>query len=586
MLRRSGTHLTSSGSGAGLAACYGSLPFIALPASGPGRYKAGMDLVEIILALIAACIGFSLLARLLKVPYAVILVLGGMVLALTPGLPEVRLNPELALAFFLPPLLQSSAFRTDWRAFRSNLRPILLLAVGAVAFTAFAVGFVARWLVPDLPWAAALALGAIVAPPDAVAAGAVLQRLRLPKRIVTVLEGESLINDASSLVLYKLAVAAAVASGGLAAGSGALTFAALALGGIAVGWIVGVATLWVLKRLDDTLLETTTGFLAGYAAYLAGEALHVSGVMAVVTAGLLFGRAQHTSFTYSARLNARAVWGFVEFILNSLIFVLIGLQLNHILDRIADRGPRELAGLALGIAGTLIVSRFVWVFPATLLPRLVPGQRRRDPLPPWSHVTIISWAGMRGVVSLAAALALPDAFPERDLIIFLAFAAILATLVVQGTTLEWLICRLHAELPPHPYGIDPAEAEGRRLVAATMLAEIESRLEDPLEGAIAADLVHEFRDRAGHLHRTAKNRGAASAERATRRRMRLAALESARVQLFAHYRAGHLQEEGLVKLEQELDLEEIRVRQVLGDERTAEQRHADAERRRAVEAAA
>ena len=210
------------------------------------------------------------------------------------------LDPELALAFFLPPLLQLSAYRTDWRAFRSNLRPILLLAVGAVAFTAFCIGLAATWLVPGLPFAAALALGAIVAPPDAVAAGAVLQRLRLPKRIVTVLEGESLINDASALVLYKLAVAAALASGGLGAASGAATF--VRAGGRRHRGRLGrsgLATLWVLARLDDVILETTTGFLAAYAAYLAGEAVHVSGVMAVVTAGLLFGRAQHTVFSYA-----------------------------------------------------------------------------------------------------------------------------------------------------------------------------------------------------------------------------------------------------------------------------------------------
>jgi CPA1 family monovalent cation:H+ antiporter len=540
-----------------------------------------MAIVEIILSLIAACIGFALLARRLRLPYAVILVLGGMVLALLPGVPEVRLAPELALAFFLPPLLQASAYRTDWRAFRNSLSAILLLAVGAVLFTAFCIGLAARWLVPDLPWAAAIALGAIVAPPDAVAAGAVLQRLRLPKSIVAVLEGESLVNDASALMLYKLAVVAAVAGGGFAATEGALAFVALGLGGVAVGWLVGQATLWVLKRLQDTMLETTTGFLAGYASYLAGEALHVSGVMAVVTTGLLFGRAQHSVFTYRARLNMQAVWGFVEFILGSLVFVLIGLQLNQILDRIAGRGVPELAGIALGISVVLIVSRFVWVFPATWLPRCIPTVRRRDPMPPWSHLTIISWAGMRGVVSLAAALALPEAFPERDLIVFLAFTAILATLVVQGTTLEWVIRQLGAELPPHPHGIDPQEAEGRRVLAAAALAEIEARLEDPLEGAIAADLLPEFRDRASHLHRTATNQGAAAAERAARRGIRLAALAAARRQLTTHYQAGLLQEAGLVKLQQELDLEENRIRQVLGDDRTEAQKRADARQREA-----
>ncbi len=544
-----------------------------------------MDLVELLLALIGACIGFALLARRLKLPYAVILVLGGMVLALIPAVPDLRLDPDLALAFFLPPLLQVSAYRTDWRAFRINLAPILLLAVGAVVFTAFVIGAVARWLVPELPWPAALALGAIVAPPDAVAAAAVLQRLRLPRRIVTVLEGESLINDASSLVLYKLAVAAALASGTLGAASGVASFLVLGLGGIVVGWLVGRVTLWVLPRLDDVMLETTTGFLAAYASYLAGEALHVSGVMAVVTTGLVFGRAQHTVFTYNARVTMGVVWRFVEFLLTSLVFLLIGLQLNHVLERISSRGVLGLAGIAGGVALALVVSRFVWVFPVSWLPRRIPALRRRDPMPDWRHITIIGWAGMRGVVSLAAALALPEAFPERDLIVFLAFTAILATLVLQGTTLEWVIQRLGVTLPRHANGIDPEEAEGRRLIAAAARAEIERRVEDPLEGAIAADLVHEFRDRAGHLHRTATNQGAAVAERTARRRIRLAALAASRQQLIAHYQAGHLHEEGLVRLEQELDLEELRVRQVLGDDRTEAQKREDARRRKAEVAA-
>jgi CPA1 family monovalent cation:H+ antiporter len=545
-----------------------------------------MALVELLLALIGACIGFSLLARRLRLPYAVILVVGGMVLALIPGMPSLQLDPDLALAFFLPPLLQVSAYRTDWRAFRSNLGPILLLAVGAVAFTAFVIAGVARWLVPELPWPAAIALGAIVAPPDAVAASAVLQRLRLPRRIVTVLEGESLINDASSLVLYKLAVAAALASGTFGAASGAASFFVLGLGGIVVGWAVGRAALWVMPRLDDLMLETTVGFLAAYASYMAGEALHVSGVLAVVTTGLVLGRAQHTVLSYGARVTMATVWRFVEFLLTSLVFLLIGLQLNDVLDRIASRGMLDLAGIAGGVALALILSRFLWVFPASWLPRRIPALRRRDPMPDWRHIAIVGWAGMRGVVSLAAALALPAGFPERDLIVFLAFTVILATLVVQGTTLEWVIQRLGVTLPPHPNGVDPEEAEGRRLIAAAALAEIERRLEDPLEGAIAADLVHEYRDRAGHLHRTAAGQGAATAERTARRRLRLAALEASRRQLIAHYQAGLIPEEGLVKLEQELDLEELRVRQVLGDDRTEAQKRHDAKLRQAAEAAA
>lgn len=535
-----------------------------------------MPLVEAVLALIAACIGFALLARHLRLPYAVILVLGGMALAFIPGLPAVRLDPELALAFFLPPLLQASAYRTDWRGFRSNLRPILLLAVGAVLFTALCMAAVLRWLVPELPWAAAIAFGAIVAPPDAVAASAVLQRLRLPRRIVTVLEGESLVNDATALVLYRYAVAA-VAAGSFAAWGGFGSFLLVAAGGVALGWAAGRLALWVLARLEDTQLETALSFLACYASFLAAEALHLSGVIAVVTTGLVLGRAQHRVFDSSTRLAARAVWDFVEFVLNNLVFILIGLQLNQILGRLdGGRSGAEIAGIALALAATLILSRFAWVFPATWLPRRIPGVRRRDPMPPWRHVTIVAWAGMRGVVSLAAALALPLDFPERDLIVFLAFTAILATLVLQGTTLEWLIRRLGAETPAPPGGLDPEEAEARHVVAQAQLEEIEGRMQDPLEGAIAADMVHEFRDRARHLHRAAKAHGdgAAAAERAARRRIRLAAIEAGRARLIEHHRQGHLHEEQLAKLEQELDLEELRIRQALGDERSEAEREA------------
>lgn len=533
-----------------------------------------MDLVEITLLLVAACIGFAVLARRLKLPYAVILVLGGMLLAVIPGMPPISLSPELALAFFLPPLLQASAYRTDWRAFRRSLRPILLLAVGAVLFTAFCVAATAHWLVPGLPWSAAIALGAIVAPPDAVAAAAVLQRLRLPRQVVTVLEGESLINDASALMLYKLAVAAAAVSGSMVAGDAVVSFLALGAGGIAVGFAVGRATLWLLRQLDDTMLQVTSGFLAAYASYLTAETAHVSGVLAVVTAGLIFGRAQHTHFTHEMRLASNAVWSFVEFLLNSLVFILIGLQLNQILGRIGDRGWVELASIAGAIAAVLILSRFAWVFPMASLSPLLPWLRRRERRPSRAALTIVSWAGMRGVVSLAAALALPEAFPERDLIVFLAFTAILATLVLQGTTLEWLIRRLHFGLPPLPHGIDPEEAEGRRVMAAAALGEIEARLSDPLEGAIAADIIHEFRDRSGHLQRAAANQGAAMAERAARRRLRLSALAAARAALLAHHEAGHLAQEGLSRLAQEVDLEERRIRQVLGDERTEAERQA------------
>ena len=525
-----------------------------------GSYAPAMEITEALLALIAACIGFALVARRARVPYAVVLVVGGMALAFLPGLPAVTLDPELALAFLVPPLLQASAWRTDWRDFRANLRPILLLAVGCVLFTAACVAFAARQLIPGLPWAAAVALGAIVAPPDAVAASAVLKRLPIPRHVVVVLEGESLVNDATALVLYRFAVAA-VAAGGVAFERAAGSFFLVALGGIAMGWAIGWAANWSYRRLDDPLLETATSFIACFGSFLAAEALHFSGVIAVVTTGLVLGQMQHRTVTPESRVVARAVWDFVEFVLTSLIFILVGLQLRGILERISGHGVAELAGLALAVSAVLIVSRFVWVFPATYLPRLVPALRRSYPFPPVGHVAVISWAGMRGVVSLAAALALPLGFPERDLLVFLSFCAILATLVVQGTTLEWVIARLRVT-ERRPTAMPSVEAQARRHVARATLAEVERRAEDVLEGAVARDLVEEYREKARVFHSIAE--GGSQAELEARLRIRLAALRAGRRALLDRDRADGLPDELLAELEAETDLEELRILRLLG----------------------
>lgn len=518
-----------------------------------------MAIVQALLALMAACVAFALVARRARLPYAVVLVSGGMVLAFIPGVPAVELDPEIALAFVLPPLLQASAYRTDWAAFRGNLRPILLLAVGAVLFTAVCVGAAAKLLVPDLPWAAAIALGAIVAPPDAVAAAAVLQRLRLPRRLVVVLEGESLINDATALVLYRFAVAATLA-GTFSWSEAGLSFLLVGLGGAATGWALGRLTVAAIRRLEDTLLETALSFIACFAAFLAAEGLHASGVIAVVAMGLVLGRAQH-GFSARLRRDSRAVWQFIEFVLNSLVFILIGLQLNAILGRLDAWPAWRLALIAVLLSLVLILARFVWVFPAAWLPRLIPAVRRRDPMPPWSHVAVISWAGMRGVVSLAAALALPVGFPQRDLLIFLAFAAILATLVLQGTTLEWLIRRLGAE-ERRPPGMPPEEAGARALVARAALSEMERRAGDLLAGPIAQDLLPEYRDRLRLL--SGINHGAIAAERAARLELRLHALRAGRARLLRRRDEEGMEEELLARLTEELDLEELRLRRLLG----------------------
>jgi len=516
-----------------------------------------MEVVQLVLLLMGACVLLAVLARWAKLPYAVVLILAGMLLAFLPGVPSVTLDPSLALAFFLPPLLQGSAYRTDWKAFRRDIRPILLLAVGAVIFTAFLMGALARVLVPEMPWAAAFALGAILAPPDAVAAAAVLQRLNLPRRLVAVLEGESLMNDATALVLYRFAIAAA-AVGSVAPLEAAVSFLVVAAGGVAMGWLVARATLWAMARLDDTLLETALSFLACYGAFLAAEALNTSGVLAVVTTGIMLSRAQHRVFSAQTRLESRVVWQFIEFVLTSLVFILIGLQLRFVLEGLAGRGAWELAWLAFAVSAGLIASRFLWVFAVGGVQALL-GERT-----PAAQLTVLSWAGMRGVVSLAAAIALPLDFPERELIVFLAFCAILATLVVQGTTLGWVIRRLGLVQPPPAHGIDPTEAALRHQAAAAMLAAIEKRSDDLLYGPMAQDLLAEHRDRAGHLSRVARGGGAAAAERAARRALRLEALEAARAVLREHHERGDTPEDMLVKLSQELDFEENRLRRALG----------------------
>jgi len=518
-----------------------------------------MPIVEAVLVLIAACIGFALIARRFDLPYAVILVLGGMALAFVPGLPTVTLDPQIALAFFVPPLLMASAWRTDWRAFRSNLRPILLLAVGAVLFTAAFVAVVAKWLIPGLPWAAAVALGAIVAPPDAVAAAAVLKRLPIPRRIVTVLEGESLVNDATALVLYRFAIAA-VAVGGVAPVEAAGQFFLVALGGILVGWALAWVVNYCFRWLRDPMLETAASFIVCFLAFLLAEELRLSGVIAVVTCGLVLGQMQHRSLTPESRMASVAVWNFVEFVLTSLVFILVGLQLRGILERL-DRGVLELVELAIAISLALIVSRFVWVFPATWLPRRIPAVRRADPMPPWSWVTVLSWAGMRGVVSLAAALALPLGFPERDLLVFLAFCAILATLVVQGTTLGWLITRLGVEERRRP-GMPAAEVQARRHVWRAKLGHVEERAADVLEGPVAQDLLAEYRDNHRVLHGVAE--GGAQAELEARLRIRLGALRAGRRALLDHHANDGWSDETLTALEAELDLEELRILRLLG----------------------
>ncbi len=521
-----------------------------------------VGLLDLVLVLLAVAVALALLARHLRIPPAVAFVPGGMVLAIIPGVPAFELDPALVMTLFLPPLIQSSAFFTVWRDFRANLRPILLLAVGAVAFTTLVAGGALKLVLPGLPWAACFTLGAIISPPDAIAAGAVLEHLRLPRRLVTILEGESLVNDATGLVLFRFAAAAAMGAT-FDAGRAGVSFVLVAAGGIGIGYACGIVLIWLLRRLRDINLEITTSFLAAWASYLAAESVGASGVLATVACGLVLGWRQHEVLSSESRLESRAAWRFVSFVLEALVFILIGLSLRGVLTRLGIGGAARLLPIAVGITLVAIAARFVWVFPATYLPRLFwPPLRRRDPYPPWTYPVVLGWSGMRGVVSLAAALALPNTFPGRDIIMLVTFVVILGTVVVQGPTLGPLI-RWLAVAGDAPEADAAGEFAARAAMAAASLLVIEASLTDPLMGGVALDVAPEYRKRAEALGRSAIG-AAARAERQALLSLRLDASAAARAELLRLHRAGDIHESVLRRLEHELDLEDLRIRRQRG----------------------
>jgi Na+/H+ antiporter len=532
--------------------------------------RAAVNLVsrfELILLLMAVVIGLELVAQRARLPPAAAFIWGGIVLAFIPGLPDIELDPDLALVLFLPPLLLSSAFYTVWRDFRANLRIILQLAVGAVAFTTLAVGFVAHWVAPALPWAACFALGAIVSPPDAVAAKAVLQDLPLPRRIIVLLEGESLVNDASGLVLYRFAVAAAL-TGTFDAKLATVTFTVLAVGGVAVGVALGWLVTVILQRLSNPTLSVMASFLAAWAGYIVGEAVHVSGVLSTVACGLVMGWRQHKVLTAATRIEAFAVWKVAVFILESLIFILIGLSLRGVVERLG--GSWEAIGLLMPSASAIIVAviltRFIWMFPATYVPRfLIPALRRRDPYPPISVPIIMSWAGMRGVVSLAAALALPDGFPGRDFIVATTFAVILVTVLLQGATLAPLIRALSFEGFQSMEAKTLTEADARTRMAAAQLAEVERHSKMGSETDRHPRLVQQYGYRAQAAARYSESEGQLIVRKQEHFTVVLAAVAAGRVEVLRLHREGAIHDAVLHALEHDLDLEEMTARRRLDE---------------------
>ncbi len=413
-------------------------------AAAPPAPSTTVSVVGLILVLLVAVAALMLLARKWQIPYPVLLVIGGLLLSFAPGLPKLNLDPELIFVFFLPPLLYPAALFTSWRDFRADLRPILLLAVGLVFFTILVTAWFAHVFI-GLALGSAFVLGTIISPSDAVAATAIAHRLRVPRRIVTILEGESLVNDTSAFVAYRFGIAAVV-TGSFSLAEASLKFVLVGLGGVLVGVAFGFVATNIHRRLNDPPVQITLSLLTPFAVYLAAEALGTSGVLAVVVCGLYNGWRSPEIISFRTRLKIVPIWEQVGFILNGLIFILIGLQLPEVVKSLAGHSLTQAICYAVLIIVLVIVLRLVWSVVVTYLPRALSRKIREDyPAPPWQNVVLIGWTGMRGADSLAAALAIPlvtaqgHAFPDRDKIFFLTFSVIFGTLVLQGLSMQRVI---------------------------------------------------------------------------------------------------------------------------------------------------
>jgi monovalent cation/hydrogen antiporter len=513
--------------------------------------------ISFILVMVCA-IAAGWLANRIRVPYPIVLVIAGIGLGFAYPWPGLGLEPELVLAIVLPAVLYPAALATSWRDFRSLLRPILLLAIGLVATTTLAVGMAFKWLVPEAPWAVAFALGAIVSPPDAVAATAVLRRFRLPRRIVTLLEGESLVNDATGLVLYRFAVAAALT--GTFSGWGLVgQFGLIAVGGIVLGVAMGWITSRLQERLHDPMLELAMSLTTPFAVYWLCELLQVSGVLGVVAVGLYRARWAHRRSSAVARLNILTFWRAAVFVVNCLIFVLIGIRLPLAAGSLMGHQAlswQHVAALVAVLSAVAIGVRFLWIFTATYGVRvLVPRLRRTDPASARIS-TLVSWCGMRGVVTLAAALALPttlpggEPFPQRDLVILMAFGIVFVTLVGQGLTLPALIKSLRLEKDTSADTETEVAAEAMRRAAIQAVNRLVAEHGLPAHEAVA---VKRF------FNNRSLQRSGSAISPDSEARLWLGAAAAQREALLKLWQNGEIGDDVLSRLERQIDLAEARL---------------------------
>lgn len=520
--------------------------------------------LEAIILLLTAVLALTTVARKLAIPYPILLVIGGLILSFMPGLPTIRLDPDLVFLVFLPPLLWAAAYFTSWRDFRANARPITLLAVGLVLVTTAAVATVAHTVLPGLGWAEAIVLGAIISPPDAVSATAIMKHLHLPRRAVTILEGESLVNDATALVLYRTALVAAV-SGTFELSHTLIDFFLAATVGIAVGFVVGIVSCWVLRLTEDNFSEIAITLLAPYIAWAVAALANASSVLACVVGGLYI--RQHFSAIVApiTRIQARAVWDLLVFLLNGVIFILIGLQLDTLREAIPSSQLGSLTINGILVSATAIVVRLIWVPIATWVPRLLSSSiRANDPMPSWQNLFILGWSGMRGVVSLAAALAIPFAtaagnpFPFRAEIILMAFMVILVTLVIQGLSLPYLIRILNLD-DDSSVEYEERKARQRAAMAALALLDDVSGEDWPVPDHIEQLRVHYDRRLRRNIDVGAPDAEYTKTVTEAFRRLRHETLTAERLAVIDLRNADIISDEILHRLEHELDVEALRI---------------------------
>jgi Na+/H+ antiporter len=521
-----------------------------------------MHSAELILALLIAVAALVTVARRLGIAYPIFLVIGGLALGLVPGVPRIQVDPDLIFLIVLPPLLYIAAYFTPLRSLRANLGTISSLAVGLVIASALAVAVVARVLIPEVTWPVALALGAIVAPPDAIAATAIAARLGLPRRIVTILEGESLLNDATALTMYSIALAAAF-GGGFSPTTAIVTFAGAMLGGGVIGVAVGWVIAQIRSRLEDTPVEITISLLTPYAAFLPAERLGASAVVATVAAGLYLGHRGSRIMGADARLTGRAVWETITFLLNGFVFIVMGLEVPLLLRALTPTVALRLVGIGIAVTIVLILVRAVGISGTVFLPQVLGrGQETPGLFACW---LVLSWAGMRGVVSLAAALALPTTlpaggpFPAREAVIIVTLTVIVVTLLGQGLSLPWLVRRLRLGTDVE---VREAEATARRRLLEAATRRIDQLYPVwPGHRPLLDQLRETYRHRSEHVDRQGHPSASEGEDRELieHREIRRTVIDSEREALMRLRAEGEINEEVLRDLERELDLEERRM---------------------------